>query len=423
MKFSYRGVGLLAVALIGWSAAALAQLRDTREAPQLAPIPADASLTPRLIVMKKIVAHTNNKVVGDMRSGEGCQSSTPIHFNTQILGSFSKSLFPQFRQRNLALGYPVPEQPNRNRSVFEAEPSRREPDFHLGLTIRAFEARLCSPAAGQMQGSVWMQVRWEVYSTRAEKVLLDQTTEGHWRSDWPEKMAASEPYARAFGAAFANLQSQQAYFDLLHGKTQIPEPEKFQLIQIPAVDEPGGTLQANYQQLVNSTVTLTDGKRSGSGFLISGQGYLLTNQHVLGEQKLMKVRLGDGSEQVAELVRSHRTRDVALMKLSSPAGKPLHLSKRLPSPGEDAFVLGSPLGKTFAGTLTRGVVSGVRQIKDLNYIQSDARILPGSSGGPLLDAQSRVIGMAVSGVNAGAAGINLFIPIQEALQVLAIEIQ
>jgi S1-C subfamily serine protease len=85
--------------------------------------------------------------------------------------------------------------------------------------------------------------------------------------------------------------------------------------------------------------------------------------------------------------------------------------------------MGSPLGKTFAGTLTRGVVSGVRQIGGKNFIQSDARILPGSSGGPLLDARSRVIGMAVSGVNAGAAGINLFIPIQEALQVLAIEIE
>ncbi|MEY3380633.1 MAG: hypothetical protein RL468_1231 [Pseudomonadota bacterium] len=414
---------ILWIALLGWGLAAWAQVPPVRLAPLPNPLRADASLSPRLIQMKKIVAHANNAVVGEMRRGADCAEATPIRFSSQTVAGFSRSLFVQFRNSSAELGYPVPTAPNPNRSVFETEPLRSEPDFDLGLTIRSLESRLCSPAEGLVQGGVWMQVRWEVYSPKAQKVLLDLTTEGHWQGEQPERMAPAAPYTRAFAAAAGNFLGAQAYFDLLHGKTPIPEPENFKPIRIPAVAEPAGSVQSNYAQLVNSTVTLTDGSRSGSGFLISGQGYLLTNQHVLGDQKFMKVRLGDGREQMAELVRSNRARDVALMKLSAPAGLPLHLAAKLPAPGEDAFVMGSPLGKTFAGTLTRGVVSGVRQIGGKNFIQSDARILPGSSGGPLLDARSRVIGMAVSGVNAGAAGINLFIPIQEALQVLAIEIE
>ncbi len=423
MKPTHFRTASLWLALLGCGLAALAQMLPVRQAALSNPLRADASLSPRLIQLKKIVAHANNSVAGEMRRGPDCAEASPIRFSSQTVGSFSRSLFAQFRQSSSELGYPQPTATNPNRSVFESEPMRREPDFDLGLTIRSFEARLCSPSEGLVQGGVWMQVRWEVYSPKAQKVLLDLTTEGHWQSVQPERLSVSEPYTRAFAAAAGNLLGQQAYFDLLHGKTPIPEPDNFKPIRIPAVAEPAGSVQSNYSQLVNSTVTLSDGTRSGSGFLISGQGHLLTNQHVLGEQKFMKVRLGDGREQVAELVRSHRGRDVALMKLGTPAGAPLHLAERLPAPGEDAFVMGSPLGKTFAGTLTRGVVSGVRQIGGKNFIQSDARILPGSSGGPLLDARSRVIGMAVSGVNAGAAGINLFIPIQEALQVLAIEIE
>lgn len=408
----------LALACVGASA----DPQPVRVAPALPPLSANASLQPKLAQLKKIVAHTNNAVVGELQRGPVCAESEPIRFTPAVVNTFSRALFGQFRQRSGALGYPVPGAPNPNRSVFAPEEPRREPDFELGVTIKAFEARLCSRHAGETQGGVWMQVRWEVYSPAAQKVLLDLTTEGSWQNSQPEKLTVPDLYVRAFGAAADNLLAQQAYFDLLHGKTAVPEPERPKPIHIRAAPEPRGTVQANYQRLVNATVTLMDGTRSGSGFLISDDGYLLTNHHVLGEQKFMKVRLSDGKEQVAELVRSNRARDVALMRLPAPVPGALHLTFRTPAPGEDAFVIGSPLGKTYAGTLTRGVISGVRQINGSSYIQSDVRILPGSSGGPLFDAGSRVVGLTVSGVNAGAAGINLFIPIEEALRVLAIEI-
>lgn len=402
---------------------ALVQAQKVRQAPVLAALPAEARLQPQTIQLKKIVAHTTNAVVGEVQRGLLCGDSEPVRFNVQAVNAFSRLLFGQYRQKIQALGYPVVGQPSPNRSVFEAEEVKREPDFELGVTLKNIEVRLCSKSATETLGGVWMQVRWEIFSPKAQKVLLDVTTEGSYQNEQVEKLGVNEMYGRAFGAAANNLLAQQAYFDLLHGKTPIPEPEKLKPIRIKAVAEPADSMAANYQQLVSSTLTLIDGTRSGSGFLVSTDGYLLTNQHVVAEQKFMKVRFSNGSEQIAELVRSNRARDVALLKLAAPVPGALHVKFQPPVPGEDAYVIGSPLGKTYAGTLTRGVISGFRQLNGVNYIQSDVRILPGSSGGPLFDAKSRVVGMAVRAVNAGLSGINLFIPIEEAFKALSVEIE
>lgn len=414
---------LFIVGLALASCAALAALPPVRQAPVLSAMPADVALQPRTIRLKKIVAHTTNAVIGEQQRGALCTEPEPIRFNVQTVNAFSRSLFGQYQKKIESLGYPAVNMPNPNRSVFEQQETPREPDFELGVTLKNLEARLCSQSAHETQGGVWMQVRWEVFSPRAKKVLLDVTTEGTYQNAQPERLGLVELYGRAFVAAAHNLLAQPAYYDLLHGKTPIPEAEAFKPLRIRGAAAPTDTVAASYPKLLASTLTLSDGTRSGSGFLVSAEGYLLTNQHVVGEQKFMKVRFSNGSEQVAELVRSDRARDVALLKLQQPVPAALHMKFQPPAPGEDAYVIGSPLGKTYAGTLTRGVISGFRQLNGVNYIQSDVRILPGSSGGPLLDAQSRVVGMAVRAVNAGLAGINLFIPIEEAFKVLNVEIE
>lgn len=398
-----------------------ADLLPVRQAPVLAALPADPALQPKSILPKKVVARVNDAVVGELRRGASCDHPTPVRFNAALVNSVSRAFGRLYRQKIGALGYPV--MGAATRSAFDSEMQRRDHDFELGITLRQLEVQLCAQGPRQTQGGVWMQLRWEVFSPWARKVVLDITTEGSYQSSGAEQLGVSDMYDRAFLAAANNLLAQSAYFDLMHGRTAVPEPEKFQPLRLKVAPAAEGSVEANYQQLVDATVTLTDGRNSGSGFLISGEGYLLTNHHVVGARRSMKVRFNDGTEQVATLVRANRVRDVALLKVSTRVPAPLHLGLRQPTPGEEAYVIGSPLGKTFAGTLTRGIVSGVRQLQGVNYIQSDVRILPGSSGGPLIDARSQVIGMTVSGINAGLAGINLFIPIEEALQALGIELE
>ncbi|MEN9538437.1 MAG: hypothetical protein RLZZ126_672 [Pseudomonadota bacterium] len=387
-----------------------------------APITADLAQQPKTIVVKRFMSTANEAAVGEITRGWFCNQPSPVRFTATLATTISRPWARLFRQKIESIGYPVIG--GANRSAFDTDDNRRDAEFELGLTLKNFELQACTKGTNETQGSAWLQVRWEVFSPKAQKVLLDVTTEGSYHNDQVEKIGLPELLDRAFTAAATNLLAQQAYFDLLHGKVDVPEPPKQAAIKIKLVEEPSATVESSFQQLVDSTLTLIDGNRSGSGFFVSSDGYLLTNQHVVGSQKFMKVRLSSGAEFVAELVRSNRTRDVALMKVPAAAALPaLHLKLKPPATGEDAFVIGSPLGKTFAGTLTKGVISGFRQLDGVNYVQSDVRILPGSSGGPLFDAKSRVVGMTVAGLGAGTAGINLFIPIEEALKALAIELE
>ena len=408
---------LMMVPLLG-----MADPQKVKQVPNEVVLSADASLQPRTIFLKRFIFTATEAPAGELQRGWLCSGPAPIRFSAATANAVSRSFVRLFRQKIEAAGYPA--SANATRSAFETDETKREPDFELGVTLKSFDAQLCSKSATETLGGVWMQIRWEVFSPKAQKVLLDLTTEGAYQNDQTEKATVTDMFDRAFSNAAGNLLAKQAYFDLLHGKTEIPVAEKLAALKIRPVEEPVTKVEDTYQRMVDATLTLSDGTRTGSGFFVSTDGYLLTNQHVVAGQKYMKVRLNNGAEMVAELVRSNKARDVALMKVPlTVAATALYLKLKQPVPGEEAYVIGSPLGKTFAGTLTKGVISGFRQLDGVNYIQSDVRILPGSSGGPLFDGKSRVVGMTVAGVGAGAAGINLFIPIEEALKALSLEIE
>ena len=159
---------------------------------------------------------------------------------------------------------------------------------------------------------------------------------------------------------------------------------------------------------------------SGSGFLVSDDGYLLTNHHVVGTAKVVKVKWSDGTESVGQVLRSDPRRDVAVIK-TEPGGRPaLILRHTEAQQGETVFAIGSPLGDRFQNTMSKGIVSALRNQQGQSYIQSDVMVNHGSSGGPLLDETGHVIGLTASGqvINGSPVGINFFIPIDDALKTL-----
>lgn len=176
-------------------------------------------------------------------------------------------------------------------------------------------------------------------------------------------------------------------------------------------------------EAVGSVVTLLIESSSGSGVLVSDNGYLLTNEHVVGDAKEMRVRWADGIETLGQVVRVTKSRDVALVKTNARDRIPLAIKRGAVSPGQRVYAIGTPLDKAFQGTVSSGIVSANRTIDGLRYIQSDTTISPGSSGGALLDESGSVIGIAVSGYkNDGQfVGLNMFIPIGDAMDFLSLE--
>jgi serine protease Do len=162
----------------------------------------------------------------------------------------------------------------------------------------------------------------------------------------------------------------------------------------------------------------------GSGFIVSKDGYILTNNHIVGNAQNIEVRLHDGRKLDATLVGTDPQTDVAVIKIDADDLPFLQLANSdATEVGEWAIAIGSPFG--LDATVTVGVISAKGRnelhITDLeDFIQTDAAINPGNSGGPLLDLDGHVVGVntAIVTGSGGYMGIGFAIPSNMAQRVM-----
>ena len=138
---------------------------------------------------------------------------------------------------------------------------------------------------------------------------------------------------------------------------------------------------------------------SGSGFVISSDGYIVTNNHVIEDTASIIVAFADGLELNASLIGTDPSTDIAILKVYDGDLKPLQFANSdLLEPGQIAIAIGNPMG--LQNTITTGIVSATgrtlranngRLIDDI--VQTDAALNPGNSGGPLVNSEGRVIGV------------------------------
>jgi S1-C subfamily serine protease len=163
----------------------------------------------------------------------------------------------------------------------------------------------------------------------------------------------------------------------------------------------------------------------GSGFVIDKEGHILTNYHVIEDARQVEVTLHNRKKYKATIVGTDKSHDLAIVQIKASDLQPMILgdSTNL-QVGQKVYAIGNPFG--LAGTLTRGIVSSIRQVQEPDglvieeAIQTDAAINPGNSGGPLLNWHGEVIGintMIASSVGQ-SAGIGFAIPINTAKAVV-----
>ena len=164
----------------------------------------------------------------------------------------------------------------------------------------------------------------------------------------------------------------------------------------------------------------TPGQATGSGFVISDEGHIVTNQHVVDNAQSVEVEFSDGTEVDAEIVGTDPSTDIAVLDVDRPASD-LTVLQFAPTGGLEVgnpvVVLGSPFG--LEGSLTTGVISAVgREIQSPNgftienAVQTDAALNHGNSGGPVLDTQGRVVGVAsqIRSDSGGSDGVGYAVP-------------
>ncbi|WP_420443071.1 S1C family serine protease [Candidatus Poriferisodalis sp.] len=215
-----------------------------------------------------------------------------------------------------------------------------------------------------------------------------------------------------------------AYWDRLlrgeSGEPGAPLGNRLQQINVKAV------LEAVQEAVVIVRVTTADGEGGGSGFVVTPQGRIVTNAHVVADAETIEVRFFGGAQMTAEVIAVDPTRDLAVLQVEADGLPTVKLgSSDGVEVGDEVIAIGNAIGIIGEPTVTRGIVSGLERSIELEddtrlvrLIQTDAAINLGNSGGPLVNAAGEVIGVNTAIAGGRVEGIGFAISIDHARPII-----
>ena len=425
---SWLAIGLLVAALGG--AATAADLKVLRRLSAPAPVVAlapPAGVRPRAVEFSRMILHPSDvdwAIAYSSSLLSGGDGTTPsfVAMTWENGPEGETAAFASaFADELKVAGFASPQAS----SLFDS--NEGSTDLKIGVIIDDIRGRFCVDCpnlfnAKGIPAIVLMTAKWEIFSSLERKVVARVTIAGG--GEWKSKVNGTimPPLMAAFRDNVRRLISSEEFRSVVLSSVTAPEGAAPAVAVSGRIALIGPKVRGTLALASKAVATIFAADGSGSGVLVSSEGYMLTNQHVVGGSKFVKVKWSDGSEVLGEVIRVNARRDVALVKVDAGGRAPLALRTGTPQPGEGVFAIGSPLGDQFQSTLTKGIVSANRIYEGQTYIQSDVAITHGNSGGPLVDEAGNVIGLTDLGIAPDGApvGINLFIPIEEALQVLAL---
>ncbi len=183
---------------------------------------------------------------------------------------------------------------------------------------------------------------------------------------------------------------------------------------------------SDLSQAIASSVTIKVQEGHGSGFFISKDGYIITNYHVVADTGEIKVVLNDKSIHNAKIERISKIYDLALLKIDTDKEFiPFKISTDKDiKVATEVYAIGTPTGEDLSQTLSKGIISGIRDRNDSRLIQTDASVNGGNSGGPMVTKDGTVIGVVSSKLKGfGIEGVGFGIPAYEIIDRLKLVIQ
>ena len=236
------------------------------------------------------------------------------------------------------------------------------------------------------------------------------TAVGNFGSDREKAQETTAPTL----SAVAETEPRTAAYDSLTPETKATAPDSLlsdyrmeiaaSPASVPNVPQEGGlSLQEIYRQTIDSVVSITtqgnDGSATGTGVILSSDGYIVTNCHVVEDGLTFAVLLSDSRSFDAALVGMDRVSDLAVLKIEASGLQSAQFgdSSSL-QVGDSVVAIGDPLGIRFRGTMTDGIVSAINRDvtvdgRTMTLIQTNAALNSGNSGGPLLNCYGQVVGI------------------------------
>lgn len=212
----------------------------------------------------------------------------------------------------------------------------------------------------------------------------------------------------ALEVGLTQFMEQDEVIKQLNDRSEEEEEKGFQPITLNNTNE----FVSSLGDAIKSSVTITNKKGHGSGFVVSNDGYILTNYHVVTETEDLKVVMNNEEEYVPDIVRISKIYDLALLKIDAEGLLPFKMSYSEDIEiAQDVYAVGTPTGTDLNQTISKGIISGVRKNDDgSKLIQTDASINAGNSGGAIVTTGGVVLGIVSSkyfgfGVEGVAFGI------------------
>jgi len=290
---------------------------------------------------------------------------------------------------------------------------RDYPIFQQGLTIERNYASLAV-------------VKWKLVHVESGKVVYEkEVVGGHYLGKLVRTNLSNyyndQYYSgkKAILNTLSSLLMDTEFSKAVKDGQKIIEENKQDLLTISTGDK----FCSSIDKCITATTTIKTEAGFGSGFFISNDGYILTNYHVVKEEQYPTVTLSNGIFLKAKVIRLNKETDVALLKVEL-GGLPIIKTNRMSNfkAGDDIFVIGTPEDMRLGQTLTKGIISGVRE--DEEIIQIDASVNRGNSGGPLINSKNEVLGIVTAKlIGVGTEGIGFAISIKKALKVLNIQVK
>lgn len=215
----------------------------------------------------------------------------------------------------------------------------------------------------------------------------------------------------------------------LRGTATVADDRTYPTLEQLAAPEDALSIPDIYDKASPSVVgvscTLRSGTATGTGIIISTDGYIITNAHVIEDAQTVMIVDADSNQYEAEIIGYDSQTDLAVLKIEADGltACEFGISSDIRI-GELVVAIGNPLGFDLYGTLTTGVISGLNRTLtigdyEMNLLQTNASINNGNSGGPLIDAYGRVIGITSAKVaSIYGEGLGFAIPIDEAIPII-----
>jgi S1-C subfamily serine protease len=267
-----------------------------------------------------------------------------------------------------------------------------------------------------------VEVEVQLHDAVANKTVYKRTFQGHGEDEGVQP----NPIIGAVVGAILKTATDAEFVGIIskgNGQAEAADPSVTE-IEIGACQrDESSKLPLDLPQALKSVVELQVGGAQGTGVIVSPEGWIMTAAHVVDGAPEIWVRFANGMELPATLAKTNTQFDVALIRVQGRAYpcSPIRNASMDLAIGSDVFAINLSVGDKAKPTVARGVISGYPELEGRRFIQTDASINPGSSGGPVFAADGTIAGITVAkALGIGIEGLGFAVPIRDVVGHLSV---